>query len=113
MQTLPPYQKRGPTIELKNQWGIFRVSVIRSILMRLIYNSKYEEIDKNISDCQKGARRGKGCKSNIWTINGIIHETLKKTSKELRKPQRPTALHVTTRVFKRYNDLRSTSQSTK
>ena len=35
------------------------------------------------------------------------------TSKELRKPQRPTALHVTTCVFKRYNDLRSTSQSTK
>ena len=32
-----------------------------------------------------------------------------KTSKELRKPQRPTALYVTTCVFKRYNDLRSTS----
>ena len=31
------------------------------------------------------------------------------TSKELRKPQRPTALPVTTCVFKRYNDLRSTS----
>ena len=34
--------KKGPKIELKNQRGIFRVSVIRSILMRLIYNSKYE-----------------------------------------------------------------------
>ena len=38
---------------------------------------------------------------------------VKKTCKELRKPQRPTALHVTKREFKRYNDLRSTSQSTK
>ena len=74
--------KKGPTIELKNQRGIFRVSVIRSILMRLIYNSKYEEIDKNISDCQMGARKGKGCKSNIWTINGIIHETLKNRNKK-------------------------------
>ena len=37
----------------------------------------------------------------------------RETSKELRKPQRPTAQHVTTRVFKRYNDLMSTSQSTK
>ena len=35
------------------------------------------------------------------------------TSKELQKPQRPTALHVTTCVFKRYNALKSTFQSTK
>ena len=38
-----------------------------------------------------------------------LHGLTSKTSKELRKPQRPTALHVTTCVFKRYNDLRSTS----
>ena len=68
--------KKGPKIELKNQRGIFRVSVIRSILMRLIYNSKYNEIDQNISDGQMGARKGKGCKNNIWIINGIIHETM-------------------------------------
>ena len=80
--------KKGPTIELKNQRGIFRVSVIRSILMRLIYNSKYEEINKNISDCQMGARKGKGCKSNIWIINGIIHETLKN------KNQKPIVLQI-------------------
>ena len=68
--------KKGSKLELKNQRGIFRVSVIRSILMRLIYNAKYKEIDQNISDGQMGARKGKGCKSNIWIINGIIHETL-------------------------------------
>ena len=37
--------KKGSKMELKNQRGIFRVSVIRSILMRMIYNSKYDEID--------------------------------------------------------------------
>ena len=68
--------KKGPKIDLRNQRGIFRVSVLRSILMRLIYNSKYDKIDKNISDGQMGARKGKGCKTNIWIINGIIHETL-------------------------------------
>ena len=56
--------------------------MIRSILMRLIYNSKYAEIDQNISDCQMGARKGKGCKSNIWMINGIIHETLNNKNKK-------------------------------
>ena len=69
--------KKGPKIELKNQRGIFRVSVIRSILMRMIYNSNYDIIDRNISDGQMGARKGKGCRSNIWIINGIIHETLR------------------------------------
>ena len=73
--------KKGPAIDLKNQRGIFRVSVIRSILMRLIYNSKYEIIDANISDGQMGARKGKGCKMNIWIINGIIHEVLKNKKK--------------------------------
>ena len=74
--------KKGSKIELKNQRGIFRVSVIRAILMRMIYNSKYSVIDKNISDCQMGARKGKGCKTNIWMINGLIHETLHNKKKK-------------------------------
>ena len=43
--------KKGSRIKPKNERGIFRVSVIRSILMLLIYNSKYPTIDKNMSDC--------------------------------------------------------------
>ena len=38
--------KKGSRVELKNERGIFRVSVVRSILMGLIYNSKYTAIDK-------------------------------------------------------------------
>ena len=30
-----------------------------------------------MSDCQMGARKQKGCKNNIFMINGIIHEVLK------------------------------------
>ena len=40
--------KKGSKILLKNERGIFRVSVIRYILMRMIYNSKYPIIDKKI-----------------------------------------------------------------
>ena len=69
--------KKGSRIELKNERGIFRVSVVRSILMRLIYDTKYPIVDENMSDCQMGARKKKGCKNNIFIINGIIHETLK------------------------------------
>ena len=69
--------KSGSRLEPENERGIFRTEVVRAILMRLIYNTKYTIIDSNMSDCQMGARKGKGCRSNIWIINGIIHEALK------------------------------------
>ena len=69
--------KKGSRIEPKNEREIFRVSVVRYILMRLMYNLKYPVIDKNMSDCQMGARKRKGCKNNIFIINAVIHDVLK------------------------------------
>ena len=46
--------------------------------MRLIYNSKYPTIDQNMSDCQMGGRKKKSCINNIFLVNGLIYETLKK-----------------------------------
>ena len=40
--------------KLENERGIFRVDLVRSSLMRMIYNDKYPEIDKNMSDSQMG-----------------------------------------------------------
>ena len=74
--------KQGSLLNPENERGIFRVSVIRYILMRLIYNEKYPTIDSNMSDCQMGGRKGKGCRSNIWIINGIIHEVMHSKQKK-------------------------------
>ena len=68
--------KKGSRILLENERGIFRVSVLRSIFMKLIYNQKYGEIDQNMSESQMGGRRKKGCRNNILIINGIIHDVL-------------------------------------
>ena len=38
---------------------------------------KYPTVDRNISDFQMGARKRKGCKNNIFIVNGIIHDVLK------------------------------------
>ena len=73
--------KKGSKLLLENERGIFRVSVLRSILMRLIYNKKYEEIDMKMSDCQMGARKNKGCRNNLFIINGIIHEVMSSIKK--------------------------------
>ena len=70
--------KFGSRLEPSNERGIFRVEIVRSILMRLIYNSNYHKIDSNMSDCQMGGRRGKGCRTNIWILNGIIYENIRK-----------------------------------
>ena len=80
MANITTVPKKGSRLKLENERGIFRVSVIRNILMRLIYNSKYNLIDQNISDCQMGARKGKGCKNNIFVINGLIHDVLSNKS---------------------------------
>ena len=69
--------KKGSKTDLKNQRGIFRVPVLRCILMRLVYNMKYWEIENNMSDCQTGARKGKSSKNNIFIVNGIIHDIMK------------------------------------
>ena len=69
--------KKGSISNLENERGIFRVDVIRSILMRLIYNDKYPIVDKNMSDCQMGGRKDKGCRNNIFIVNGIIHDVTK------------------------------------
>ena len=80
--------KSGSIIEPINERGIFRVSVVRYILMRLIYNSKYADIDRNMSDCQMGARKNKGCKNNIFIINALIHDVLKS------KKNKPMVLQI-------------------
>ena len=49
--------KSGSKLLLVNERGIFRCSVLRAVLMILIYNEKYDTIDKNMSDCQMGARK--------------------------------------------------------
>ena len=80
--------KQASRIEPKNERGIFRVSVVRYILMRVIYNTKYDRIDRNMSNCQMGARKKKGCKNNIFIINALIHDVLQS------KKNKPMVLQI-------------------
>ena len=66
--------KSGSKLILSNQRGIFKVNTIRGILMRIIYNRHYDTIDKNMSQCNIGGRRGRGCRDNIFIINAIIYD---------------------------------------
>ena len=64
--------KSGSMFELKNKTGIFKLSVLKNLLLRLIYNRKYELIDSNMSDNNIGAHPKKSSRNHIG--NGINHE---------------------------------------
>ena len=68
--------KKGSTFSLKNERGMFFLSSVRTAFMRLLYNTKYNIINENMSESNVGSRKKKSCINHIFVINGIIHETL-------------------------------------
>ena len=68
------YKQKGSKKDFDNYRGIFRVTVLRSILDKLIYNYEYQSIDENLTDSNVGARRGRNIRDNIF----IIMESLTK-----------------------------------
>ena len=80
ISTIP---KKGSKFLLRNERGIFVLSAVRTLLMRLLYDTKYETINQNMSDSNVGGRKKMSCINHIFILNGIIHETL---SSKLNKP---------------------------
>ena len=72
------YKGKGDKSDLKNDRGIFLVTIFRSILMRLIYQDFYNDLDKSISDSQVGGRKAKSVRNHVWVLNGIICDILSK-----------------------------------
>ena len=77
------YKGKGDRLDLTNDRGIFLVTVFRGILMKLIYNDKYDILDKNMSDSNVGGRKGKSIRNHIFLINGIIMDVLSSKSKSI------------------------------
>ena len=82
------YKGKGEKNDLKNDRGIFLVTIFRSILMRLIYLDKYETLDQSMSDAQVGGRKGRSVRNHIWVLNGVICDVLS------RKKNTPVDLQI-------------------
>ena len=74
--------KKGSNLILSNMRGIFRTSVLRCMYMRLLFNRNYDIIDRNMSECNIGGRRGRSCQDNIFIINAIKHDVLSSSKKK-------------------------------
>ena len=72
------YKNKGSKKDFENYRGIFRVVVLRSILDRLIYNDEYPKIEKNLTDSNVGARQDRNIRDNIFVLNAITNEIVKK-----------------------------------
>ena len=78
------YKGKGSMNELKNERGIFIVTIYRTILMKLLYNEKVDIIEKHMSESQIGARKEKNIRNHIWVVNAVISDVLKsKTNKPI------------------------------
>ena len=67
-------KKRKSPLDLENERGIFLVSKIRSILMKLVYNSNYEVIEENLSNSNIGARKQKAPRDHLFVLNSVIND---------------------------------------
>ena len=65
------YKNKGAKDDLDNERGIFVLSVVRSILDKMIYKDKYEEVDRSISDSQVGTRKRRNVRNHLFVIYGI------------------------------------------
>ena len=61
---------------MNNDRGIFVVSVLRMILDSLIYEEKYPQVDRNMSDSNIGARRDRNIRNHLFVLYGIINAVL-------------------------------------
>ena len=56
---------------------------MRSILVRLIYNSSYETNNENLTDGNAGARKRRGCRDNIFVISAVTNSVIRGKSKPI------------------------------
>ena len=69
------YKNKGLRRKYNSYRGIFRITVLRSILDRLIYNDMYETLDSNLSDCNVGNRKSRNIRDNLFVMNAVLNST--------------------------------------
>ena len=74
--------KKNSKLDLKNWRGIFVTSVVRGILMKLIYERTYEIVDKSMTDSQIGARKKKSVRNHLFVLNSILSDVISSKNKK-------------------------------
>ena len=71
------HKNKGSKMNLENDRGIFIQTILRKLLDKLIYMDNYSAIDKNMSDCNIGARKEKNIRDHLFIVYSVINSVLK------------------------------------
>ena len=66
-----------------NYRGVFRITVLRSIIDRLIYNDMYEVIDGHLTDANVGARKHRSCRDNLFVLGAVSNSVINGQSRPI------------------------------
>ena len=77
------YKNKGPRRKFSSYRGIFRVTVLRSILDRLIFNDMYETMDSNLTDCNVGNRKSRNIRDNLFVLNAVLNSTQQRSKEPM------------------------------
>ena len=70
------FKNKGSRLDMKNDRGIFILSVFRKMIDKMIYHDKYDDIDHFMSDSNIGARRHKNIRKHVYVIYAIINSVI-------------------------------------
>ena len=59
---------------ISNHRAIFIISILRSIIMKMLLRDEYDMIHSYMSDSSVGGRKGWRAQDHLFIVNGIIHE---------------------------------------
>ena len=74
--------KKKCKLDLNNWIGIFVCSVLRTILMKLVYGRTYVKVDQSMTDSQIGARKKKSVRNHLFVVNSIISDVMSSVHKD-------------------------------
>ena len=67
------YKNKGDRNSYDSHRGVFRTTTLRNILDCLMYNDEYSTVDKNLTDCNVGARNKRNIRDNLFAMNAIMN----------------------------------------
>ena len=70
------WKQKGSKMDMKNDRGIFVLSVLRKILDKALYKHFYQSLETGMSDSNIGARKHKNVRNHLFIVYGIISSVI-------------------------------------
>ena len=71
------YKNKGDKCDFNLYRGVFRTTLLRNIMDRLIYIDAYQGVDDSLTDCNVGSRRGRNIRDNRFVSNAVMNASRK------------------------------------